>query len=160
MQDLVTGQSASERCGDPQVEEVGQRGRVSARTNEVREEASREPDASGCPQLQKELHARADAGHGDREGVVDVERAEDEEAPAPPAPDLVGHDLAGVEARDRTEPPLAEVARGPEEKLGSRPLVSCQSAKLHGRHHRSLPPEGPPGPRMSASRPGGNGVQS
>jgi hypothetical protein len=60
------------------------------------------------------LNVRADAGHVDREGVVDLERAEDEDAPAPPAPDLVRDDLAGLEARDRTEPPLAEVARGAE----------------------------------------------
>ena len=150
-QDLVTGQPASKRGAYAYVEDVGQRRWIPARASEVREEASCEPDASGRAQLEKELNARADAGDGDREGVVDVERTEDEEAPAPPAADLVRDDLAGLEARDRTERAFAEVTRGPEEKLGARPLVSCQSAELHRRLHRSLPPDGPQGPRTIAS---------
>ncbi len=156
----MTRQPASKHGADACVEGVGQRRWIPARASEVREQASYEPDAACRAQLEKELNARADAGHGDREGVVDLERTEDEEAPAPPAPDLVRDDLAGLEARDRTEPPLAEVARGAEEKLGSRPLVACQRAELHGRLHRSLPPDGPRGPRRIASMSVGAGVQS
>ncbi len=103
---------------------------------------------------------RADARHDDREGVVDLERTEDEKAPVPPAPDVVRDDLAGLEARDRTERPLLEVGRGAEEELGSWPLVAWQRAELHSRLHRSLPPDGPRGPRTIASRPVGAGVQS
>jgi hypothetical protein len=104
------------------------------------------------------LNAREDAWHGDREGVVDLERTEDEKAPAPPAADLVGDDLAGLEARDRTERPLLEVGRGAEEELGSRPLVAWQRAELHGRLHRSLRSDGPRGPRTIASMPVGGRV--
>jgi hypothetical protein len=43
------------------------------------------------------------------------------------APYEARDDLTGVEARDRTERSLAEVARGPEEKLGRRPLVSSSA---------------------------------
>ena len=111
----MTRQPASQHGADACVEGVGQRRWIPARASEVREQASHEPDAAGRVQLEKELNARADAWHGDREGVVDLERPEDEEAPAPPAADLVRDDLAGLETRDRTEPPLAEVARGAEE---------------------------------------------
>jgi hypothetical protein len=159
-QDLVTRQPASKHGANACIEDIGQRGWIPARAEEVREEASREADPPGRAQLEKELNAREDAWHGDREGVVDLERTEDEKAPAPPAPNLVRDDLAGLEARDRTEPPLAEVARGPEEKLGSRPLGSCRRAELHSRLHRSLPPAGPRGPRTIASIPVGAGVQS
>ncbi len=159
-QDLVARQPASHHRADARVEGVGQRRWIPARASEVREQAAHEPDASFRVQLHEELNARADAGHGDRQGVVDVERPEDEEAPAPPTADLVRDDLAGLETCDRTEPPLADVARGAEKELRSRPLLACQRAKLHGRLHRSLPPAGPRGPRMSASMPGGAGVQS
>ena len=132
-------QPPAECRGDAHVEDVGQRRWIPARASEVCEQASHEPDASGRGQLHEELHARADARHDDRKGVVHVEGAEDEEAPASPAPDLVRNELARLEARDRTERRLLNVARGAGEKLGSRPLVSCQGAELHSRLHRSFP---------------------
>ena len=110
----MTRQPASKHGANACIEAVRQRRWNLARASEVREQASREPDAAGGVQLEKELNARADAWHGDREGVVDLKSSEDEEAPPSPAADLVRDDLAGLETRDRTEPPLAEVARGAE----------------------------------------------
>ena len=46
----------------------------------------------------------------------------------------------------RTDVPYAEVARGPGERLGSRPLVSCQSAELQGRYFIALSPRWPARP--------------
>ena len=100
-QDLVTRQPASQHGADARVEGVGQRGWIPAGASEVREQAAHEPDASFRVQLHEELNARADAGHGDRQGIVDLECPEDEEAPAPAAADLVRDDLAGLETRDR-----------------------------------------------------------
>jgi hypothetical protein len=103
----VARQPASQRRGDAYVEDVGQRGRIPARAKEIREKTSREPNPTRRTELHEELYTRADAWKGDREGIVDLERAEDKEPTAPTAPDLVGDDLTGVEARDRTERPLA-----------------------------------------------------
>ena len=156
----MTGQPASQRRADAYVEDVGQRGGVPARANEVREEASREPDSPRRAQLHEELNARADAGDGDREGVVHIEGAEDEEPMTTTAPHQIRDDLPGPEARDRTERPLAEVAGGAEEKIGSRPMFSCGNAELHGGVHRPRSGEPLRAPRRMASTPCGVGVQS
>src|ERR1019366_745191 len=63
-QDLVTRQPASKHGANACVEDVGQRRWIPARASEVREQTSYEPDAAGCAQLEKELNAWADAGHG------------------------------------------------------------------------------------------------
>jgi hypothetical protein len=67
--------------------------RIPAPAHEVVEKVSCKPDASGRAQLHEEWNAWAEAGHGDREGVVDLARTEDERPPAPPAADLVRDDL-------------------------------------------------------------------
>ncbi|MGD0680191.1 MAG: hypothetical protein ABSC94_32835 [Polyangiaceae bacterium] len=50
-----------------------------ARAKEEREEASRKSNPTRCAELHEELNARTDAGHGNREGVVNFKCAEDEE---------------------------------------------------------------------------------
>ena len=98
----MAGQPASQCRADAYVEDVGQRGRILARAKEVREKTSREPDPPRRTELHEELYTRADAWNGDRERIVDVECAEDEEPTAPTAPYEIRDDVAGLEARDRT----------------------------------------------------------
>jgi len=147
----MTGQPASQRRANAHVEDVRQRGRVPARSNEVREKAFCEPDPPRRAELHEELNARADAGDGDRPGVIDVQGAEDEEPTAPAAPYLVRDDLSGLEARDRAEPSLADLARGAEKKLGPGPIVSCARAELHDGLHRPRSGEPLGKPRRIAS---------
>lgn len=159
-QNLVRREPPPEGDADPHVEAVRQRRRISPRVDEVAEQPSRESNASGRPELEQQSNARTDAGHGRGEGIVDIQGAKDEEPMATTAPHQIRDDLPGPEARDRTERPLAEVAGGAEEKIGSRPMFSCGNAELHGGVHRPRSGEPLRAPRRMASTPCGVGVQS
>ena len=156
----MSRQPSPEDGADAKVEGVRQRRRIASRADEVAEQPSCESNASGRAQLEQQSNARTHAGHGRGEGIVDIECAEDEEPMATTAPHQIRDDLPGPEARDRTERPLAEVAGGAEEKLGSRPMFSCGNAELHGGVHRPRSGEPLRAPRRMASTPCGVGVQS
>jgi hypothetical protein len=156
----VTGQPPAEDSANPNVERVGQARRIPPRPTEVCEEVSPSPNASGGAQLQEQLNARPHAGDAGGKSIVDVERAEDKEAPASAASKEVRDDLARPEEGDRTHGARNDLARHPCEKLAPGQVVACREAQLDAGPHRSRSGERLRGFGRAASTPPGAGLQS
>jgi len=155
----VTGQTASERRGDPQVEDVRQCGWVSAGAEEVREEASREADPPGSVQLHEKLHARTDAGYARRKAVIDVQGSEKEKARSTAVANPIRDELSGVEESHGPEVAGDHGSWRTVEKLAAGRLIA-QTTQLHGGVHRPRSWPRSRGALEIAPMPFGWGVQS
>jgi hypothetical protein len=156
----MSREPAPEGDADANVESVCQGRGISVRSDEIREETSCAPNASGCAQLQQQSDSRPDAGNRRRQPIVHVESAEDEQPWASPEAKEVRDDLAGSKEGDRTERAGINGAGSAPNKLGPRLRICRGMSHLHGGLHRSRSVERPGVTLLMASRLGAAGVQS